>query len=292
MNFDFDLDVDDVLADELNNAFKKVLDEADCDLNDVRIDDFEVKLLTGDFDSFEIDPVELKKIMKTLEVYKTVVVKEGEVWIRSLDPSHISLLIKRMEKLDGLFKEEGVYTYNELSNIHWKTKDVVNIIKMKDKPEVWILLKDGEKVGLRFEKEGEEIKEPKVDLKANVRLLNRVLREFIRDVKAVEQDVADLYLEVEEDKLIMRNELDDKKVKYVIERSYMEIIEFHVTERQKARYNLSVIREFVEQYEDDTIIDLSFGTDLPLKLTAERKTSEYYPYEHIKEVLWLAPKIE
>lgn len=203
----------------------------------------------------------------------TVIAEEDGVRMRALDPSHV-VLVEIFFPKDSLEEYES---NNESFGLDLES--FVEIIKRAHKDDALILelMQDKLKVTFsgKFQREFmeptieptfKELPEPKIDLKAEVRVLPKLFVESIEDVEIISDSVT---FEASSDIVRITGESEIGTAIVELKTGDEGVISIQSEDTQKSSYGIEYFTDLLGPIKNAEVAILNFSTDMPAKLTLE-----------------------
>ncbi|HEU98207.1 MAG TPA: hypothetical protein ENO36_05085 [Fervidicoccus fontis] len=203
----------------------------------------------------------------------TVLAGEEGVRMRALDPSHVVLV-------DIFFPRDSLEEYESNGeSFGLDLESFVEIIRRARKDDALILELVGDKLRVlysgKFQREFlepttepsfKDLPEPKIDLKAEIRLVPELLVESIEDVEIVSDSVT---FETNNDlfRVVGESEIGFAKVEHKV--GDEGIISIQSEDSQKSTYGIEFFTDLLGPVKSADVAILNFSSDMPAKLTLE-----------------------
>ena len=223
-------------------------------------------------------------------------VSKEKIWFRGMDAAHVSLI-------DFSIPREGFLEYeagDEETVVCFLIDKLLRFIQRGKKTDKMELIFD-EKVGrLKVRILGAHVKEfltplldtmdrsplkvPKVDYSSEIKMTTSALKTALADIKLVSEKVK---VEATRDKIQFKGETYEG-IETITTFSFtdVDILDTNIKSEASATYNVDMMASIVNELEKISgVTTLSFGTDLPLKLSFEFPEGQHFDF-------YLAPRIE
>jgi len=236
----------------------------------------------------------LKAIATVTDEPNFQVGKEG-LTLRAMDSSHVAMIDFKYasERLDTyLFDVEGSFKFSieEMQKIIARAgkDDTITLETNPDTAKVTVTI-TGEyerifNLPLLQAEDGEEVPIPKLTWKTNVKTTVEALRKALGDVALVTDHVK-ILANTETVKFEGRGDLSQADITFTKGSDVLFSLESEYKRKPTtAIYSLSYLEEFVKAVSKDTIANLSYSQDLPLKLDVSNGLGTI--------IFFLAPRIE
>jgi len=212
-------------------------------------------------------------------------VKEQGIYMRAMDPSHISMLDIEIPK--EMFDEFSIdkeislgIDMDEMRKIMYRAKpsDILVVNAEESKIHMTFIGESKRKFGLPIidvlEKRS---KLPEIPFTATVKLNSDIFQDGIKDASVVADHIT---FEARKDSFLIKAQGDTSDIETVNEKDSM--IEYDVKEEAKATFNLSYLSDISKSIYGTMVIKL--GSDVPLMLE--------FDIDKAKVKFVLAPRIE
>lgn len=219
-----------------------------------------------------------------------------KLWFRGMDPAHISMIDFEIPKDDFSSYEPA----KEEAVVCVLLDRLLPFVKKSRKDEKMEVLMDPKAGKFRIKITGNyrrefltpvldtteksPLKLPKVEYMTNIKMTTSALKEALRDIKLISEKVK---ITSSEDKLELRGETEEGiETAVTFLATDVDVLDAKLKDGASATYNVELMSSVVAELERiSSIVNLDYGTDLPLKLAFEFPEEQRFNF-------YLAPRIE
>ncbi len=194
--------------------------------------------------------------------------------LKAMDPSHVIMIdlyfpAESFEEYESQEEEHLGVNLEEFSKILRRagSEDKLELSSRKDKMEIIFKGRFKRKfIEPLLELEYQDLPDPKIDFKADARMIADQLREAIRDIELMGDSVS---FETRDNKLIIYNESEIGKAVVEMDVESGSLLSLENDGEQKATYGLDYINNLLPAVQKAEIARIQFSTDMPCKITFE-----------------------
>ncbi len=232
----------------------------------------------------------ISSIGKIIEEAAFLITPEG-VKLRAMDPSHVVMVDLNVPV--EAFEE---YDVNEEITIGVNFEDLAKVLRRATKDDKLGLetLEEGkfaiEFIGKSVRKfvlpiisvQAESLPEPKLEFKANARMLTDVFKDMVKDLEPVGEAVE---LRADESKFVAHAKSDLGEAEVVLDKEGGSLLDLVVEEESKAIYSLDYFVDIAAAAQAADVVNIRFSTDMPCKI-------EYELPQGGRLAFYVAPRVE
>ncbi|WP_231656777.1 proliferating cell nuclear antigen (pcna) [Pyrodictium delaneyi] len=229
-------------------------------------------------------------ISKVIEEGVFVVDPEEGLMFRAMDPSHVIMLDMRFPR--DSFEEFDVEQRTELGV---NLEDVAKILRRASKEDRLEITADEDSISFAFigksyrkftlpllDITAEQLPEPQLEFKANIKVMSDVYRDTIKDVELI-GDVIRFVASSDEFKVASSSELGEAEIIYTRESG--SLIDLVVEDMQQASYTLEYFSDLSGASRVADTITIQFSTDMPALVEHELPQGAKFSF-------LIAPRVE